>query len=236
MTDISIPAQDDSGSFAAYIAHPAGHGPHPALILIQEIFGVNANMRAWADRFAQHGYLAIVPDLFWRQQPGVQLTDQSEAEWKRAIDLMNGFDMNKGVEDLATTLHWLRQNAECNGKVGCAGFCLGGRLAVLMAARTDINASVSYYGVFLDQLASEFAKISKPLLMHVAELDQYATPTMRAVYEPELTKLHDVEYHVYEGQQHAFARQGGEHYNAEAAELANRRTDHFLDHHLKVQG
>lgn len=232
MPDILIKASDNSGSFGAYVAKPAGNGPFPGLILIQEIFGVNRNMRDWADSFAAQGYYCVVPDLFWRQEPGVQLTDQSKAEWDKAFALMNGFNLDKGMEDLAATLGWLRTQSEWSGKVGCAGFCLGGRLALLMATRTDIDAAVSYYGVFLQAHVGEFANIRKPLLMHVAALDKFALPEVRAQYEPALKALAPVEYHLYEGADHAFARVGGEHYDPAAAKLANDRTAAFLRMHL----
>lgn len=232
MPDITIPASDNSGSFGAYVAKPQSGDRWPGLILIQEIFGVNRNMRNWADTLAAQGYYCVVPDLFWRQQPGVQLTDQTKEEWDKAFALMNGFNIDKGVEDLTTTLKWLRAQPDCTGKVGDVGFCLGGRLAVLMSTRTDIDASVSYYGVFLDNLVNEFGNIRKPLLMHVAELDKYATPDKRAIYEPVLKALAPVEYHLYVEADHAFARIGGEHYNAEAAKLANDRTAAFLHLHL----
>lgn len=232
MPDMMIPAADGSGSFSAYVAKPA-LDKAPGLILIQEIFGVNKNMRDWADGFAAQGYYTVVPDLFWRQEPGVQLTDQTLAEWDRAFALLKGFDLDKGMDDLATTLGWLRKQGGCTGKAGCIGFCLGGRLAVLMSTRTDIDAAVSYYGVFLDQHVNELGNIKKPLLMHVAALDKYAQPEVRAKYEPVFKALPSVEYHLYENQDHAFARVGGEHYDAQAAKLANERTSAFLHYHLR---
>jgi carboxymethylenebutenolidase len=231
MPEISIPATDNSGAFSGYLARP-NKAVAPGLLLIQEIFGVNANMRALADGFASQGYLTLVPDLFWRQQPGIQLTDQTEAEWQKAFQLYQGFDLNKGIEDLTASLNWLRQAPDCSGKVGAVGYCLGGRLAVLMMTRTDCDAAVSYYGVALDSHLAELPRIKKPLLMHVAEKDKYATPEMRAQYEPLFKANPVVEYHLYEGQDHAFARVGGEHYDKATADLANTRTRTFLQHHL----
>lgn len=232
MPDILIPARDQSGSFGAYVARPATPGKLPALILIQEIFGVNRNMRDWADMFAAQGYYVVVPDLFWRQEPGIQITDQTKEEWDKAFSLFNGFDLDKGMEDLETTLEWVRNQPECSGKVGTAGFCLGGRLAVLMSARTDIDASVSYYGVYLANHIDELPNIKTPLLMHVAGADKFAPPEVRAKYEPIFKSLESVDYYLYEGQDHAFARAGGEHYDKPSADLANQRTADFLARHL----
>ena len=164
--EITLTAVDGSGTFTAYLAEPAS-GTGPGIVVIQEIFGVNADVRAKADAWAEKGYFALAPDLFWRQEPGVQLTDQTEAEWSKAIALMNGFDVEKGVEDLKTSIDTLRDTHGCTGKVGTVGFCLGGRMAYLCATRTNADANVSYYGVTIENMLDEAANITKPLLMHI---------------------------------------------------------------------
>ncbi|CAO3418963.1 dienelactone hydrolase family protein [Azospirillum argentinense] len=231
MTDISIPA-GDGGSFSAYVAKPAGGGPAPGLVVIQEIFGVNQVMRDLCDGFAAQGWLAVCPDLFWRQEPGVQITDKTQEEWNRAFALMNGMDQDKAVDDLKATLAWLRQNPDCTGKAGSVGYCLGGRLAFMMAARSDSDANVSYYGVGLDGLAGEAASITKPLLMHIAEKDQFVPAEAREKILAAVKGNPNVTAHVYPGVDHAFARAGGAHFDAEAAELANGRTAAFFKQHL----
>lgn len=227
MSEVEISARDGSGKFGAYVVAPTAP-PAPAIILIQEIFGINRNMRTWCENLAAQGYLTICPDLFWRQEPGIQLTDQTEAEWQHAFRLYQGFDLEKGMEDLAATLDFVKNHPACNGKVGCVGFCLGGRLAVLMSARTAIDASVSYYGVALDQHVNEFTNIRKPLLIHVAGLDKYVPPEVLATLRHAVKDLPGVELHVYDGVDHAFARINGQNFNAEAAEQANQRTAGFL--------
>ncbi|AWJ83039.1 carboxymethylenebutenolidase [Azospirillum sp. TSH58] len=231
MTDISIPASD-GGSFSAYVAKPAGGGPAPGLVVIQEIFGVNQVMRDLCDGFAAQGWLAVCPDLFWRQEPGVQITDKTQEEWNRAFALMNGMDQDKAVDDLKATLAWLRQNPDCTGKAGSVGYCLGGRLAFMMAARSDSDANVSYYGVGLDGLVGEAASITKPLLMHIAEKDQFVPAEAREKVLAAVKGNPNVTAHVYPGMDHAFARAGGAHFDAEAAELANGRTAAFFKQHL----
>ncbi|MGR0187156.1 dienelactone hydrolase family protein [Azospirillum aestuarii] len=231
MTDISIPA-GDGGSFSAYVAKPAGGGPAPGLVVIQEIFGVNQVMRDLCDGFAAQGWLAVCPDLFWRQEPGVQITDKTQEEWNRAFALMNGMDQDKAVDDLKATLAWLRQNPECTGKAGAVGYCLGGRLAFMMAARSDSDANVSYYGVGLDGLVGEAASITKPLLMHIAEKDQFVPAEAREKVLAAVKGNPNVTAHVYPGMDHAFARAGGAHFDAEAADLANGRTAAFFKQHL----
>ena len=221
MPDITIDGPD--GSFGAYLAVPAST-PAAGLVVAQEIFGVNQVMRDICDWLAGEGYAACCPDIFWRIEPGIQITDQTEAEWQRAFELFGLFDVDKGVEDLKTTLAHLRGRPECSGKVGSIGYCLGGKLSFLMATRTDADCSVSYYGVGLDELLGEAGNISKPLLMHVASQDQFVPPEAQEKIKTGLAGHSQVALHVYEGRDHAFARVGGEHYDAAAAELANGRS------------
>ena len=119
--DITIKS-NDGGAFSGYLALPEG-GSGPGVVVIQEIFGVNLVMRGITDEWAAAGYVALCPDLFWRQEPGIQITDQSEAEWARAFELFGGFDLDKGVDDLNATIEHLRTLDECSGKVGSVGFC-----------------------------------------------------------------------------------------------------------------
>lgn len=219
------------GTFSAYVARPAASRA-PAVVVIQEIFGVNAVMRGIADSLAAEGYLAICPDLFWRIEPGIDITDRSPAEWKRAFELFNAFDVDAGVKDIAATLAHIRKDAGCNGKAGAVGFCLGGLLAFLTATRTDADASVSYYGVGIEGRVAEADKLAHPYLMHIAEKDQFVPPEAQAVILQALKNHPLIEIHTYPGCDHAFARPGGEHYDEAAAKLANGRTQAFFKTHL----
>jgi len=215
------------GSFGAYVARPA-KAQAPAVVVIQEIFGVNQVMRDVTEGLAAQGYLAICPDLFWRIEPGIDISDKSPAEWKRAFELFNAFDVEAGVGDIAATIAHVRRDPGCNGKVGAVGYCLGGQLAFLTATRTDADASVSYYGVGLENRVAEAEKLTHPLLMHMAEEDQFVPKPAQAVILAALKDHPHVEVHTYPGCDHAFAREGGEHFNAEAARLANGRTLTFF--------
>jgi carboxymethylenebutenolidase len=230
MTDVTIRAAD-GGSFYGYLATPAS-GKGPGILVIQEIFGVNTVMRDLADGFAAQGYAALCPDLFWRQAPGIQLTDQTDADWKRAFELYQGFDEAKGVTDLQVTLAYLRDHAACTGKVGSVGYCLGGKLAFLMATRSDAACNVGYYGVGIDTALDEAARISHPLMLHIAEKDEYCPPQAQQAIASVLGKNHLITIHSYPGLDHAFARVGGQHYDKAAAESANRRTADFFTQHL----
>jgi len=228
MHEIKLKAADGAGEFTAYVWEPKGTGEAGAVVLIQEIFGVNDALRATGEELAAQGFIAVAPDLFWRQEPGVNLTDKTEAEWTRAFALMNGFDQDKGVEDLKVTLAAARELPRCNGSAGTMGFCLGGRLAVMMATRSDADLNVSYYGVGLDELADEFDNIAAPLMLHIAENDEFVPP---AAQEKLLDALEDSEWvdaFIYPGAQHAFARVNGVHYDARAATIANGRTTELL--------
>jgi carboxymethylenebutenolidase len=226
---ISITTSD--GSFSAYLARPA-KDKAPAVVVIQEIFGVNAVMREIADGLAAQGYLAICPDLFWRIEPGVDITDKSEAEWKKAFALMNAFDADKGVEDIAAVIKYIRAEPSCTGKVGSVGFCLGGKLAFLTAARTDCDASVSYYGVGIEGLTGEADKITRPLMLHIAEEDQFVPKPAQAIILQNLKNHPQITIHTYAGRDHAFARPGGEHYDEADAKLAGGRTLTFFQANL----
>lgn len=231
MSEITIPTKDGSGSFQAYLAVPEVT-PAPTIVLIQEIFGVNQEMRDKCDELAKKGFMAICPDLFWRMEPGVQLTDKTDEEWAKAFEFFQNFDVDKGVEDLRATAHVMRGHAYGNGKVGCIGYCLGGKLAYLMSTRTKVDCSVGYYGVGLDELLPEAENISAPLLLHIAEEDEYVSKEAQAKIVEALKDNPHVTTHSYEGVDHAFARGNGIHYDENAATLANGRTEAFLSEHL----
>ena len=225
MPDITITGKD--GTFSGYLAKPAS-GKGPGILLIQEIFGVNKVMRDLADGFAASGYVVLCPDLFWRQEPGIQITDKTEAEWQHAFKLYQGFNEAKGVEDLQTTLAVLRKTEGCTGKVGSVGYCLGGKLAYLMATRSDADANVGYYGVGIEGALEEAKNIKKPLMLHVAEKDQFCPPEAQAKIKAALSDNSHVTLYSYAGCDHAFARVGGAHYDKAAADTANERTAAFF--------
>lgn len=219
------------GTFSAYVARPDKPNA-PAVVVIQEIFGVNQVMRDITDGLAGQGYLAICPDLFWRIEPGIDITDQSEAEWKRAFELFNAFDVEAGVGDIQATIAHIRGDSGCTGKVGAVGFCLGGLMAFLTATRTDADAAVSYYGVGIENRVAEAEKLTHPLLMHIAEEDQFVPKTAQAVILQALKDDKLIEIHTYPGCDHAFARHGGEHFDEAAAKLAGGRTLQFFERNL----
>jgi len=219
------------GAFSAYVARPSST-PAPAVVVIQEIFGVNKVMRDVCDGLAAQGFVAVCPDLFWRIEPGIDITDQSEAEWKKAFELYNAFDVDAGVSDIAATIAAVRALPGVNGKVGAVGYCLGGLLAFLTATRTDADASISYYGVGTEKHVAEAEKLARPLLMHIAEEDQFVPKEAQKVILDALKDHQQIEIHTYPGRDHAFARVGGAHYDAADAGTANARSLAFFKSNL----
>ncbi|MBM3541557.1 MAG: dienelactone hydrolase family protein [Alphaproteobacteria bacterium] len=230
MPDITIKAAD-GGQFSAYLAAPKS-GRGAGVLVIQEIFGVNAVMRAITDALAAQGYFALCPDIFWRQEPGIQLTDQTDAEWARAFELFKGFDEAKGIADLKAALAHLRGLPGCNGKAGTVGYCLGGRLVYLMACRSDADANASFYGVGIENNLAEASAIKAPTILHIAEKDSYVPAEAQAKIGSALKGHPHVTIHTYPGQEHAFARTGGKHYDKASADLANARTAALFKTHL----
>jgi carboxymethylenebutenolidase len=219
---VSIAALDGTGSFQSYVARPAA-GSGPGVVLIQEIFGVNGYVRRTADRLAEEGYVVYAPDLFWRIEPGIDL-GYSPEEWQRAFELFQTFDVDNGIKDIDATLKALRSDPTLTGKVGCVGYCLGGKLAMLTASRTDVDCAVSYYGVGLEAHVDEVNKITVPILFHFAELDGYAPQEARDAVEAAFAGRSNATFHTYVGCDHAFSRPEGEHYDKTASRIANDRT------------
>jgi carboxymethylenebutenolidase len=218
------------GVFRAYVAKPAGT-PKAAVVAIQEIFGVNGVMRGKADWLATEGFLAIAPDLFWRLEKDVDITDQSEAEWAKAMDLMKRFDIETGIKDIQATIDHARALVD-GGKVGAVGYCLGGLLAYLTATRTDADASVGYYGVNIPNFLSEADNIRQPLMLHIAGKDGFVPPPAQKQMKDGLSANSHVTLHDYPERDHAFTREGGKNYDAADAKSADDRTVAFFKANL----
>jgi carboxymethylenebutenolidase len=222
----------DGGEFDGYLALPAsGYGP--GIVVLQEIFGVNDHMRNVADWYAAHGFVALCPDLFWRMERGVELTD---AEWEKAIDFYQRLDEAKAVEDSAAALEFLRKHSACSGRVGAVGFCFGGNLAYLLSVRFKPDCAVGYYGVSIEKSLGEAKNLGSPLLLHIAGRDQFCPPEAQAQIHATLDSNPLVTIYDYPEMDHAFARPSSEHYDAAAAELANLRSLEFLVNSLAGAG
>jgi carboxymethylenebutenolidase len=231
MARTEIETLDGSGSFGAYVVEPSGT-PRAAIVVIQEIFGVNEGIRRKCDGWAGKGYLAIAPDLFWRIQPGVELDPDVEDQFKQALNLMGQFDQNAGIADIEATIRAARAQLGEGGKVGVVGYCLGGRLAFMTAARTDVDASVGYYAVGVTGLLEEKHAIARPLMLHIAGADHFVGPDQQKAMHEGLDDHPRVTLHDYPGEDHGFAAEMGKRRSEQAAELADRRTADFFAEHL----
>jgi carboxymethylenebutenolidase len=226
MSTVTIPTLEGDASFAGYIARPDG-AAKAAVIVIQEIFGVNPGIRQKCDKLAAEGYIALAPDLFWRLKPGIELDPDVEVEFAEALDWMGRFDQDQGIKDIQAAINFLRET-EGTAKVGCVGYCLGGRLAFMSAARTDINASVGYYGVGIDGLLGEANAIANPVMLHIPTADGFVPPEAQAAMHAGLDGHDKVTLHDYEGLDHGFATEVGKRRDEAAATLADSRTSAFF--------
>ena len=224
-----VQVQGPDGAFRAYVARPAAPAK-AAVVAIQEIFGVNAVMRGKAEWLAREGFLAIAPDLFWRLGKDIDITDKTEAEWNQAFDYFKRFDVDAGVRDIQATIDHAKSMGA--SKVGAVGYCLGGLLAYLTACRTNADASVGYYGVNIPAFVSEAASIAKPLMLHIAAKDGFVDKAAQDAMHAGLGGNAKITLHTYAEQDHAFTREGGQHYDADAAKLAACRTIAFFKANL----
>ena len=218
---ISITSRD-GGSFKAYMSRPAsGHGP--AIVLLQEIFGVNQHMRDVADYYAEEGYVVIAPDLFWRLEPGIEL-GYSESEFQAALGYMQAFDLALAKDDIAATVDAARDRQEVSGMVGALGFCLGGKLAYMAAAHAGVDCAVSYYGVGIEGMLEDAAKIKCPMVLHFAELDKFVPMDAVEKIRTAFADQNDVEFYIYPGVDHAFNAPERPSYDKPSAIMAHTRS------------
>jgi carboxymethylenebutenolidase len=227
---VAIRTIEGGGSFEAYLAEPK-QAPRGAIVVIQEIFGVNEGIRRKCDHWAGLGYVALAPDLFWRLQPNVELDPDVPDQFKQALDLMGRFDQDQGIADIEATIRAAREQVG-EAKVGCVGYCLGGRLAFMTAARTDVDASIAYYGVGLDGLLREKHAIARPLMLHIAGDDGFVPKEAQARIHEGLDDHPRVTIHDYAGEDHGFAAEMGNRRSEQAAQLADSRTEAFFAEHI----
>jgi carboxymethylenebutenolidase len=219
MIDIPLPGGQ---RFRGYLSVPAS-GSGPGLVLLQEIFGVNATMRAAADLFAEEGYVSLVPDLFWRLQPGIEL-GYDQADRAQALAYYKKFEVDQGVADIGAALQALRSRPECTGKTGVVGFCLGGLLAYLSAARLPVDAAVGFYGGGIDQHLDETARIRCPLLLHFGDKDEHIPQASVQKVQAALAGRPEVSILRYPSAGHGFYLPGRASFHFLSAQMAHSPT------------
>ncbi|MFZ0335432.1 MAG: dienelactone hydrolase family protein [Candidatus Acidiferrales bacterium] len=227
---ITIESRD--GSFDGYISRPKTL-PAPAVVVLHEVFGVNADIRKTCDELVEQGFLGVAPDLFWRQEPGVDLSVTSEPDWQHGLRLYQAYDRDAGARDVKDTTNVVAKLPECTGKVAVLGYCLGGLMTFLTTVRYGADAAVVYHGGDTEKYLGEVDGLNAPMLMHLGEEDEFISKPAQAAIKTALAKKPNATVYSYPGQSHAFSRHGGAHYNAEAAALAHERTKEFLHQHLR---
>lgn len=230
----TIKALNEDAVFGAYVAQPSSTAK-AAIIVIPEIFGVNAGIQQKCNSWADAGYLAIAIDIFWRFAPGVELNPDIEAELQEAFGYFGQYNADDGVLDIEAAIHAIRRGELGSGaieKVGCVGYCLGGRLAYMAATRTDITASVGYYGVMIDSMLNEAHAIANPLMLHIPTADHFVGADAQTAIHAGLDSHPKIVLHDYQGLDHGFAAEMGNRRNEEGAKLADERTAAFFAEHL----
>jgi carboxymethylenebutenolidase len=220
------------GAFGAYIARPAAL-PAPGVVVLQEVFGVNADIREHCATLAALGFIAVAPDLYWRQEPGVDLSVRSETDWQHGLRLNAAYDRNAGARDIEDTVSLVAKLPDSTGKVAVMGYCIGGLMTFLTAARSKVDAAVAYHGGETEKYLDEAGGVTAPMIMHLGEEDEFISKPAQAQIRAALAEKPNVTIYSYPGQRHAFSRHNGAHYDAAAAALANGRTHEFLNRELR---
>jgi carboxymethylenebutenolidase len=235
MVSSRVAVATSAGSFDAYLAVPdVPNGG--SVVVLQEIFGVNANIRAATDRLAADGFHAIAPDLFWRQRPNAELDPDSAQDREVATGLLKGLDQSLAVQDALGAAHFVRGLDGVNGKVGAVGYCLGGKLAYLLATQPEISAVSAYYGVGIQAALERMGDVRSPLLLHIAGSDHLCPSeaqeaiTLAAQAKPDLVTIM-----LHPNVGHAFARIGSSARDPAAAARADAATLALLSQHLATK-
>ncbi len=218
----------DGGTFAAYVSTPPKHtASGPGIVLIQEIWGVNQHIRDVADQYAMDGFTVVAPDVFWRQQPRVDLS-YNEVDNPKAFAFMGALDRPNAVKDLASTAAVLRAHSASVGKIASVGYCMGGALSYLCAATGSVDAAVCYYGGGIHTMLDRAPDIKVPMLMHFAEKDGHISMAAVESILEAFKGRDEVRIDVYSDVDHGFNCWGRAMYNQKAAALARGRSLEFL--------
>jgi carboxymethylenebutenolidase len=210
------------GRIGAYIGRPTAPTA-PIVVVAQEIFGITPFIRTTVEWLVGEGYGCVCPDLYWKQAPNTELDANIPSERERALTLFREFDMEAGVADLAETIEYARGLPFSNGRVAVVGYCLGGRLAFEVAARSLADCAVGYYGVGLEERVSLIPAIKVPAMFHMGTKDHYITADARVILNEHFERNRNIDLHWYPAG-HSFVRSSSPFFDRAATELANGRT------------
>jgi carboxymethylenebutenolidase len=218
---------DESGRrFDAYLARPP-NGRAAGVLVLHDMFGLNEPIRDIADRYAERGYAALVPNLFWRSQIPLPLSydeDQHPIAWAR----LKAIDLDVLSADMTTAIGWLRAQPFSEGKVAALGFCGGGRWAYLAAARCKVDAAAALYGLGISEHLAELRNIQCPLQLHYGQQDQHVPRREVDIVSAGVRGQPSAEVFLYPQAGHSFANPVRPTYNAAAAELAHARIEEMF--------
>ena len=223
----------DDGAFDGYLYFPKVL-PAPGIVMIPEIFGVNQPLREIARRYAEEGYVVLALDIFWRLERNIDLS-YDETGYTKAFDYYAAFDYDTCVSDMQAGINLLRARPECSGAVGVVGFCLGGTMAYLAAARCDVDAAAGYYGTRIQNFLDDAPHIERPLILHFGEIDHTTPPDIMAQILPAIAPNPHVVHYVYKQAGHAFANHRREDtYREDATRAADHRTFALFEKQLSI--
>ena len=230
---IDIPSFDGH-TFQAWLALPPEtprRDPAPGLVVLQEIWGVNAHIRAVAEQYASDGYVVLAPDLFWRMQPRVDL-GYDEDGTKQAYGFRKGIDLALADRDIASTVAVLKAMPEVTGGTAAVGYCMGGMLAYRAAAQAGIDCAVCYYGGGIAQQLDLARSITVPMHMHFGDLDTHITADQVVGIRAALADHANVRIDRYAAADHGFNCWARPSYHQQSAALAHGRSLAFFATHL----
>ncbi len=221
----------DGGRMPAFVARPRS-GSGPGLVVLQEIFGVTDYIKQRARDLAELGYVALVPQLYWRLGSDVELPENTPEGLQQAFGYMQRLDEAQAVDDAAAALEHLRAMPQTNGTAGVLGFCMGGRLAYMLAAASDPDVVVSYYGSGIASRLHDAPRITAPIVFHFGTADQYLSLEEAERIRAAFADHPSTEVHVHADAGHAFDNPSPMFHHQPASAEAWPQTAAFLKRHL----
>jgi carboxymethylenebutenolidase len=227
MTETITLAHDGDRKFDAYLARPE-QAKAPSIMIFTEMFGTGQHNRDMADDFARRGFVALIPNLYWRSPFPGELAFEGpdrDAAWAR----LAAFDVDAGGRDIGTAVEWLHAQPFCNGKVFALGFCAGGRMAFVAAARGGVDAAVSFYGMGIAKHEAEFGRVNCPVHLHYGLKDPHIPqPEIDAVTKA-AKRRPNIEIFLYPDAGHSFFNPIRPAYHAASAKIAGERLEALIE-------
>lgn len=215
------------GEFDCYLATPSGDAKVPAIVIASAIHGVDPDIRAIADRFAAHGYIAAAPDLFWRSVPGPLERDDPRTTPRGQPRLEK---IRAGEADMIDTLAEVRRQPSSNGRAATMGFCYGGPYAILGPARLGYDAGIGCHSTQMKDYIGDLVGLGKPVCLLWGDQDFAAPAEVLDAYRDVPSRQKNVEVHIFPGILHGYMMRGNDQaYDSKSAEFSMARTLAILE-------